>query len=142
MVELPPNVAEFNVLAGLILAKLYRSFPVLLQLEPEEFATEMGISASEMSSRKLASGVTFIVLWTHTLDWLFCEGFVHRPNAPLPALLTLTMQGLRALNAVPSGLQQTLGTAIAERGASGNLSGIGDFIGSAIGGFTKSIAGG
>ena len=66
MVELPPNVAEFNVLAGLILAKLYRSFPVLLQLEPEEFATEMGISA----------------------------------------------------------LQQTLGTAIAERGASGNLSGI------------------
>jgi hypothetical protein len=113
--DLPPNVREFNTLAGLILAKLYLCLPGFAALQMVEFAQAMNIPESEIDSRKLASGVSFHALWNDTLVWLSAEGFTRPTNMARPEILTLTMKGLGVLNAVPPDLKQTLGTAMVNR---------------------------
>ena len=135
MAELPLNIIEFNNLAGLVLVKLYEAFPQEIDLNFIEFARKMGIT-EDPNSYKFPSGVTFPVLWGSTVKWLTDEGFI-RPAVPgVAQRIVLAMRGLNALNAVPPGLKQTLGTAV------GDLSAFGDLMGGLLGGFTKSITGG
>ena len=56
----------------------------------------------------------------------------------------LTEKGLAALNATPQGLSATVGSSLVKAAseAGSNWSGIGDLVGGALGGFTKSITSG
>ena len=134
---LPDNITEFNTIAGSIFVQLYLAFPVRIDIS--KFAVErvMNVDASEKlpSGRSLAS----------TIDWLIMEGYINAVDDLIPASrLTLTKRGLSAMNAVPSGLEQPLGTALAQAAKEQPQSGgtrIAEMIGSLLGSFTKSVIG-
>jgi hypothetical protein len=59
--------------------------------------------------------------------------------------VTLSVKGLAALNAIPDGLKESVGselTKAADKGWGSGLGSIGDLIGGIIGGATKSMASG
>ena len=145
MADLPPNISEFTTLTALVFAKLYPAFPVPVLLDKQAFAKAMGVPDADLNSLgsyTFQSGITFMSLWVHTIHWLSAEGFTRTSDPFQQEQLTLTLQGFRALNAVPPGLQQTIGTAVVEGGRAGDLSKIGGLVGGILGGFTKTIAGG
>jgi hypothetical protein len=44
MAALPPNIVEFNTIAGLIFAQLYKVFPIVVdRIDREAIATAMGV---------------------------------------------------------------------------------------------------
>jgi hypothetical protein len=139
---LPQNIEEFNAIAGLAFAQLYKEFPVRIDISREAIADAMGVSL-------LPSGKSFSQIVTFTLSWLQDEGYISRLNAAVYGpwqKLVLSEKGLRALNAAPASLGEPVGSHL--RNLSDQLSEgpsrvsqIADAVGSIIGGFTKSISG-
>jgi hypothetical protein len=102
----------------------------------------MGVAGDNWSGHKLPSGRSFAEMLSYTNNWLAAEGYT-RWNGGHPAEhVTLTTKGLAAMNAIPSGLKQTVGTTLSMAVEGSNHAKIGDLIGGIFGGFTKSIAGG
>jgi len=134
MTDAPANVEEFNKIAALIFAQLYRAFPVSVDIDMGGIAKAMDVQG-DVRHFKLASGRNFQEILIYTIEWLSREGYTR------PAGLTLTEKGLSAMNRVPSGLKQSVGTALVQQGSS-NLGGIGDLIGGIFGGITKSLSSG
>jgi hypothetical protein len=137
---LPDNITEFNTIAGSIFAQLYQAFPVRIDIS--KFAVErvMNVDASE----KLPSGRSLTEVLASTIDWLIMEGYINAVDDLIPASrVTLTKKGLSAMNAVPSGLEQPLGTALAQAAKQPQSGGtrIAELIGSLLGSFTKSVIG-
>jgi hypothetical protein len=138
---LPDNITEFNTIAGSIFAQLYQAFPVRIDIS--KFAVErvMNVDASE----NLPSGRSLTEVLASTIDWLIMEGYINAVDDLIPASrVTLTKKGLSAMNAVPSGLEQPLGTALAQAAKEQPQSGgtrIAELIGSLLGSFTKSVIG-
>lgn len=140
MSEVPPNIQEFNAVAGLIFAQLYRSFPIHQEITNQGIAQAMGVTGP-CTEHQLPSGRRFNDVVDHTVNWLIAEDYIRRSGRKL----NLTTKGLTAMNAVPSGLKQSLGKELTEatkHGVSRDLSRIGDLIGGAIGGLTKSLGSG
>jgi hypothetical protein len=137
--DAPPNIQEFNAVAGLVFAQLYRSFPIHQEITNQGIADAMGLTGSCIE-HQLPSGRRFKEVADHTVNWLMAEDYIRRSGRKL----TLTTKGLTAMNAVPSGLKQSVGKeltdATTERDGSRDLSRIGDLIGGMLGGFTKSVA--
>jgi hypothetical protein len=141
---LPQNIEEFNAIAGLAFAQLYKEFPTRIDISREAIADAMGVS-----SDLLPSGRSFSQIVTFTLSWLQDEGYISRLNAAVYGpwqKLVLSEKGLRALNAAPASLGEPVGSHL--RNLSDQLSEgpsrvsqIADAVGSFIGGFTKSISG-
>ncbi len=56
----PANIAEFNLIVGLIFAQLYEAFPVLLPLiDRDAIAKVMGVEPGMWAAHKLPSGRSF-----------------------------------------------------------------------------------
>jgi hypothetical protein len=145
--EVAQNVKEFSEIAGLILAKLYPSFPRPCDLDRNEIAKALGL-ISDTST--LPSGAVFRDVFVHTLGWLIREGFIYS-HGTLPAERdVLTTRGLAAMNAVPATLKQPVGSELARvandppsEDRTRKFAGmIGELIGSVAGSFAKSMSSG
>jgi hypothetical protein len=142
MPDLPPNVQEFNTVAGLIFAQLYRSFPAYREIDKQAIAGAMDVMGP-WAEHKLPSGRSFDDMLRSTILWLHDAGFIIASGASNQRM-DFTEKGLAAMNAMPETLKQPLGSELAqaaERGG-GELWRIGDLIGGIFGGYTKSVGGG
>jgi hypothetical protein len=140
----PPNIQEFNTLAGLVFAQLYEAFPSRKNIDYVRVARGIGVEGDDWSAHKLPSGRALRATISETIDWLNAEEFIRsHPSEQV----TLTTKGFAAMNAVPEGLKEKLGVeltrAINKAPSSGvNMSGIGDLMGSFFGGLIKSFGNG
>ncbi len=99
----------------------------------------------DWGKHKLPSGNSFSDMLAHTLSWVTAEEYTRAAGGHPAERVTLTSKGLAALNAVPSGLRQSVGselTKAAEQGSPSGLATIGELIGGLLGGFTKSMGSG
>jgi hypothetical protein len=143
MAEMPANIQEFNIISGLIFVQLYADFPVRLDIDRAVIAAAMDIPGVNWSTHKLPSGRIFSAVLNNTIDWLSAEGFVKSSGTHPAEGVTLSAKGLAALNAVPDGLNETIGATlaeVAERGWRRGLNPIGDLIGRIIGGANNGVA--
>ena len=143
MADLPANIEEFNTIAGLVFAQLYKAFPVRLDLlDRQAIASAMGIDPSNWPLHPLPSGQTFGTMMAYTLSWLVNEGYINAAGAHPAERVTLSEKGLVALNAMPSGLKQSIGAKLTEVAADtsspGVASKIAEIMGSFAGSFTRS----
>jgi hypothetical protein len=143
MPEVPANIQEFNTIAGLIFAQLYEAFPIVVNIDNSRIAKAIGVEG-EWSKHELTSGRSFGEVLAYTTSWLAAEEYTRWAGGHPAERVTLTSKGLAALNAVPSGLKQSVGNELKNATARGSLdlSKIGDLIGGVIGGFTRSMASG
>jgi hypothetical protein len=125
---------------------LYREFPVFVDIDRAAIAKVLGVSQGNWGDHMLRSGRSFIDVLNSTIAWLAVDDYTRHAAGSHPSRVVLTTKGLKALNAVPSPLADTVGTELrkATERASGpvNSASIGDLIGSVIGGFTKSMGSG
>ena len=146
MAETPPNIDEFNQIAALVFAQLYREFPVVVDIDRAAIAKVLGVSQGNWGDHMLPSGRSFNDVLSSTIAWLAVEDYTLAAGPHPSSRVVLTTKGLKAMNAVPSPLTETVGTELrkATERASGpvNFSSIGDLIGGVIGGLTKSIGSG
>jgi hypothetical protein len=54
--DTPANVQEFNTVAGLIFAQLYRAFPGVEDIDRKSIAKAMGVVGDGWSAHELLSG--------------------------------------------------------------------------------------
>jgi hypothetical protein len=141
--EIPANIQEFNTIAALIFAQLYRAFPIMADLDKNAIGKAMAIEPTDWNAHILPSGRNFGAVLGNTILWLIREDYIRSIDGHPGSPLALTSKGLAAMNVVPSGLKQSVGTALAQSAQqpSLDLSKIGDLIGGTIGGFTKTMAG-
>jgi hypothetical protein len=145
MTNLPPNIQEFNAIAGLIFNQLYKVFPVIVPLlDRDVIAKAFGVQGTDWSGHTLPSGRSFSEMLSYTTAWLVQEEYVKSFGSHPSERMTLTTKGLIAMNAVPSGLKAPLGTELSKVAEDPNIdtSKIGDFIGGLFGGLTKSLGSG
>jgi hypothetical protein len=146
MAETPPNINEFNQIAALVFAQLYRAFPVVADIDREAIAKALGVSEENWANHMLPSGRSFNDMLSGTIGWLMADNYTIGYGSSPSQSVMLTTKGLQVMNAVPSPLKETVGTELrkATETSSGpfDLSKIGDLIGGVIGGFTKSIGSG
>jgi hypothetical protein len=145
MTELPPNIQQFNIVAGLIFAQLYKAFPHRINIDAEGIASAMGITG-EWQAHVLPSGCTFPAVVSDTLSWLADENFIDLFGLAAPGVSArLAGKGLAAMNAVPVGLKATVGSSLtveADKGWKSGLGPVGELIGSILGGAIKSAGSG
>jgi hypothetical protein len=143
MPETPPNIDEFNKIAALVFAQLYREFPVPVDINREVVAQALGVPEKGWGDFMLPSGRSFATMLNTTIAWLKADEYTMAPGSDPSKSVVLTTKGLRVMNAVPSPLKETVGTELrrATEPNSGafDLSKIGDLIGGAIGGLMKSV---
>jgi hypothetical protein len=153
MPELPSNIEEFNIIAGIIFAQLYRAFPVRVPIDIAPIGKAMGFEGKRWDVEELPSGRPLLHITQSTISWLHRENFIDVSEAsggplggpPWTAQTVLTVKGLMALNAIPPGLSLSVGaklTEVADSGSRSAFGSVGDLIGGIIGGATKSIASG
>jgi hypothetical protein len=97
-----------------------------------------------VSSDLLPSGRSFSQILAFTLSWLHDENYISGSNHPEHASwqkLVLSEKGLRAMNAVPPSIGETVGSHLVGVSDRSAVSQIADAVGSLIGGFTKSMSG-
>jgi hypothetical protein len=143
--ELPPTMQEFNEITAVIFGKLFERFPVARKVSPDEVAAVLGLADIR---QQMPSGLLFKEAFASTMDWLINEGFVRYSGAH-PGAVVLTTKGMAALNVVPPSLNRPLGSELAEATKQASTEGgktrisqmMGDFWGSFIGSFTKSVSG-
>jgi hypothetical protein len=144
----PPNIQEFNTIAGLVFAQFYEAFPSRKDIDYDRVARGMGVEGNDWSAHKLPSGRGLRATISETLEWLNAEEFIRSYGNYLPpAQARLTTKGFAAMNAVPEGLKEKLGVeltkAVDKAPSSGvNTSAIGDLMGGFFGGLMKSIGNG
>jgi hypothetical protein len=138
----PANIVEFNRIAGLVFAQLYKQFPSPVDIDRLAIANAFGVTSSDWS-HQLPSGKTVGQQIANTVGWLNHQGYTFASGAHPAENVTLSEKGLAALNAVPQGLTVTLGSSLvsAASDARRDWSSVGDLIGGIFGGLTKSIAG-
>ena len=143
MADTPPNIKEFNTIAGLIFAQLYDAFPAVINVEAMAVARAMGIEGEAWNGHVLPSGQSFMAAFSNTIGWLGDEDFTRYRGGSPEEGVRLTSKGLAAMNVVPLGLKQSVGTALAQSAQKGSVdfSRVGDLIGGTIAGFTKRIGG-
>jgi hypothetical protein len=55
MAETPPNIDEFNQIAALVFAQLYREFPVVVDIDKRAIAKALGVSETSWDNYMLPS---------------------------------------------------------------------------------------
>ncbi len=142
MPSVPSNIEEFNKIAGLIFAQLYRAFPITEDIDRNAIAKAFDVSEGNWANHKLPSGRSFNDLLAHTIGWLRAEEYTKAFGSHPAERVVLTTKGLMAMNAVPAGLKETVGSElrkVAERSSGPDLGRIGDLAGGVIGGIWKSV---
>jgi hypothetical protein len=144
--ELPPTMQEFNEITAVIFGKLFERFPVARSISPDEVAAVLGLADIR---QQMPSGLLFKEAFASTMDWLISEDFI-RALGPLRSDgIVLTTKGMAAMNIVPPSLSRPLGSELADASKQASTEGgktrisqmMGDFWGSLLGSFTKSISG-
>jgi hypothetical protein len=144
MPQTPPNIDEFNKIAAMVFAQLYKEFPVPIDINREVIAKAMDVPEKDWGNFTLPSGRSFAVILNTTIGWLKAAEYTMTSDPANPSKsVILTTKGLRALNSVPSPLRETIGTELREatetHSGAFDLSRIGDLIGGMIGGLWKSV---
>jgi hypothetical protein len=114
----PPNIQEFNTIAGLIFAQLYKAFPVVENIDREGIAKAMRVegSSGDWSAHRLRSGRSFSEALSFTILWLKDEGYTRAYGTMPSERVTLTTRGLMAMNAAPSSLKEKVGVELTKKG--------------------------
>ena len=110
MAETPPNIDEFNQIAGLIFAQLYREFPIVVNLDLAAIAKAFGVSEGNWGNHILPSGRSFNAVLSGTVGWLKADNFTMAFGPSPSQNVILTTKGLQAMEAVLSPLKETVGT--------------------------------
>jgi hypothetical protein len=137
--DVPANVEEFNKIAGLIFAQLYKAFPFIEDIDSHEIARamEIGGSDADWTAHMLPSGRSFGQVLFHTMNWLIHQGYIEPFGTHDAERVMLMEKGLMAMNATPFGREgQTVGAELkeaVESGAKPDLSRIGDLVGGIFG---------
>jgi hypothetical protein len=143
MPETPPNIDDFNKVAALVFAQLYKAFPVPVNIDREAIAKALGVPGKDWGNFMLPSGRSFDDMLDTTIGWLKADEYIRAFGPPPHTRVALATKGLRAMNAVPSPLKETVGTelrrATETNSEAFDLSRIGDLIGGTIGGLMKSV---
>jgi hypothetical protein len=73
MPETPPNIDDFNKIAALVFAQLYREFPVPIDIDRAGIAKALGVPEKEKEWRNfiLPSGRSFDAMLNRTIGWLY-----------------------------------------------------------------------
>jgi hypothetical protein len=146
MPETPPNIDDFNKIAALIFAQLYREFPVPVDINRAVIARALGAPEKDWGNFMLPSGRSVDAMLNTTTGWLKADEYTMAFGPSPSQSVVLTTKGLRVMNAVPSPLKESIGTELrrATETHSGalDLSKIGDLIGGTIGGLMKSVGSG
>jgi hypothetical protein len=141
--NVPENIREFNTIVGAIFAELYPALPIWKTLAMSHVLAVFGSSDGIALERRRK-------VFIHTVPWLIDEGYLRLGSASTAEAprLCLAEKGLRAMNAVPAGLDRSVGSELVET-AKDDVGGgrkiadiVGSFIGSATGSFAKSIGSG
>jgi hypothetical protein len=143
--HVPPNVAEFNAVAGYVFARLYAAFPSPVpRIDRDVIAAAMGVTSSNWGDHVMPSGKSFSDLLGSTIGWLDNQNYMKSVGGTPIENVILTDKGLAALNAIPQGLSgTTIGSSLVTANETGrSWTGVGELVGGMIGGFTKSISGG
>jgi hypothetical protein len=64
----PSNIQEFNTVAGLIFAQLYRAFPVHKDIERAGIAKAMAVAEDAWKNHPLPLGRSFADVLAHTIS--------------------------------------------------------------------------
>jgi hypothetical protein len=144
--NLPPNMQEFNEITAVIFGQLYNAFPLPKNIDPDEIAAVLGLSNPR---HLMPSGRPFKELLSLTLQWLKAEHFIQSGHPLALGNVTLTTKAMAVMNVVPPSLSRPLGSELADATKQASTEGgktrisqmMGDFWGSFIGSFTKSITG-
>jgi hypothetical protein len=143
MPQTPANIDDFNKIAALVFAQLYREFPVPVDINREVIAKAMDVPEKDWGNFVLPSGRSFAAMLNTTIGWLKANEYTMASGADPSKSVILTTKGLRAMNSVPSPLRETVGTELREatetHSGAFDLSRIGDLIGGTIGGLWKSV---
>jgi hypothetical protein len=138
MPETPSNIDDFNKIAALVFAQLYREFTVQVDIDGTAIAEALGVPEGTWDSFMLPSGRSFHVMLNETTRWLKANNYTMTFAANPSESVILTTKGLRVMNAVPSPLTETVGTELRKatepKSGSYDLSKIGDLIGGAMAG--------
>ena len=70
----------------------------------------MDVADDDWSKHKLPSGRSFDEVLAYTIGWLSAEGYIKAYVAHASENVMLTTKALSTMNAVPSGLNESLGT--------------------------------
>jgi hypothetical protein len=120
------NIETFNTVVGLILADLYESFPVPINLSAFDYALRAGLIAdtTDMNTEDETPA-------SASIEWLVEEGFIRSgvkdvSNGYAPYSV-LTQKGLQLLS-IPDvlGKKESMGTQMANAAKSGALDGLKD----------------
>lgn len=143
MAQTPPNIDDFNKIAALVFAPLYREFPLPADIDIDAIAKALGAPEKDRGNFMLPSGRSFYAMLNKTIGWLYADKYTMALGPGLSKGVVLRTKGLRAMNAVPSPLKETVGTelrrATETKSGAFDLSRIGDLIGGTIGGLWKSV---
>ncbi|HML07945.1 MAG TPA: hypothetical protein VK430_07445 [Xanthobacteraceae bacterium] len=102
----------------------------------------MGVTGTNWAQHVLPSGQTFGTVLAYTQSWLVDQGYVSATGAHPAERVTLSEKGLAAMNAVPSGLKQSIGMELIQVAADtispGAANKIAELVGTFLGSFTRS----
>ena len=76
MSDAPPNIQEFNQIAALIFAQLYKAFPAVEDIDREGIAKAIGVVGADWSQHQLRSGRTLGQMVAYTIGWLNSEEYI------------------------------------------------------------------
>ena len=144
--KLPPNIQEFNEITAVLFGQLYASLPNPMDIDKDAVARALGLADGRT---RMSSGRAFNEVLSHTVQWLIREDFVRSQGKYPLQRMVLTKKGLAGMSAVPPSLSQPLGSELADATKQASTEGgktrisqmMGDFWGSFLGSFTKSISG-
>lgn len=77
--KVPPNIAEFYQVAGIILSELYREYPVQMRISPRPIAQTLGLANEDALS---PSGRNVATIVYHTLGRLSSAGYIDTLGEP------------------------------------------------------------
>jgi hypothetical protein len=72
---MPDNIDEFNQIAALIFAQLYREFPVVVDVDRGAIAKALGVSEGDWGNHMLPSGRSFNDVLSGTIGWLKADNY-------------------------------------------------------------------
>lgn len=101
------NIERFNVLVGVIFAKLYETFPVPVELSVQNFAEQL-VDDDELIDKGEYMKGGYVKFFTSTVSWLSNHGYLMKGSTLSGGTVrdcVLTASTLEILNAMPDNLQ-------------------------------------
>ncbi|TWC74400.1 hypothetical protein FBY10_10190 [Pseudomonas sp. SJZ103] len=101
------NIERFNVLVGVVFAKLYETFPVPVELSVQDFAEQLVDDDEQVDDSEFMKG-GYVKFFTSTISWLDYHGYLRKGSTLSGGTVrdcVLTASTLEILNAMPANLE-------------------------------------